>query len=77
MNERVDDYVICMRKLARRLKFPDDVLHIAIVNGSRAPIKTHVVQQGVTYLDDARRNARIAEAAGLASVNPIFTTVLD
>ena len=76
-NERVDDYVIRMRKLAHRLKFPDDVLHMAIVNGFRAPIKMHVVQQGVTSLDDSLRSARIAEAAGVAAVDPISTALLD
>jgi Retrotransposon gag protein len=66
-DERVDDFVTRIRRAARRLNFPPDVLHFAIINWLRAPIRLHVVQQGVKTLEDTLRAARIAEAAATST----------
>ena len=73
-DERVEDFVTRLRKAARRLELPAEVLHYAVINGLRGPIRLHVVQQGVKTLDDTIRAAKVAEAA--ASTTPDALTVL-
>ena len=75
--ESVTDYVTRMRKLGRRLEFPDQVLHMALINGLRGPIRMHVAQQGLTSLDQTIRSARIAEAAAVSAPDPLTTTLVE
>jgi hypothetical protein len=62
-NERVHEYVTRMRKLARQLDFPSEIIHMAIVQGFRAPIRAQVIQKGLTTLDETIRCAQLAESA--------------
>jgi hypothetical protein len=62
-DERVEDYVTRLRKAAKRLEFPPEVLLYAVINDLRAPIKLHVVQSGTETLEKVVHNAKLAEAA--------------
>jgi hypothetical protein len=75
--ERVEDYVTRLRKAARRLELPPEVLHYAVINGLRGPIRLHVVQQGVKSLDDTIRAAKVAEAAASTTPDVIPMMMLD
>jgi hypothetical protein len=66
-----------MRKLARRLQFSDEVLHMAIINGLRAPIRMHVAQQGLKSLDDTIKAAKIAEATTASVPDTLTSTLLE
>lgn len=57
-DEKVGDFLTRLRKAARRLELPQEVLHYAVINGLRAPICLHVVQQCVKSLDDTIRALR-------------------
>ncbi len=41
--ERVDDFVTRIRRAARRLNIPDDLLNFAVLNGLRGSIRSHVL----------------------------------
>jgi hypothetical protein len=75
--ERTEDYITRMRKLARRLEFSDEVLHMAIINGLRAPIRMHVAQQGLKSLDDTIKAAKIAEATTASVPDTLTSTLLE
>jgi hypothetical protein len=75
--ERVEDYVTRLRKAARRLELPPEVLHYAVINGLRGPIRLHVVQQGVKSLDDTIRAAKVAEAAASTTPDVMPMMMLD
>jgi hypothetical protein len=62
-DERVDDFVIRLKRSAKRLNITDDTLHFAVIHGLRSPIRMHVLQQGVQDLEQTLRAARIAEAS--------------
>ena len=67
-----------MRKIATRLNFDERVLHImAILNGLRPAVRTHVVQQGVHDLEQTIRAAKIAEAAGTDNIDPTAEALMD
>jgi hypothetical protein len=76
-SERVEDFVTRLRKAARRLNFPAEVLHYAVINGLRGPIRLHVLQQGVKSIDDTVRAAKVAEAAATTAPDAISVLVLD
>jgi hypothetical protein len=76
-SERVKDFVTRLRKAARRLNLPAEVLHYAVINGLQGPIRLHVLQQGVKSLDDIVRTAKAAEAASTAAPDAISVLVLD
>jgi hypothetical protein len=76
-DERVDDFVTRIRRASRRLNFPPGVLHFAIINELRAPLRLHVVQQGVKTLEDTLRAARIAEAAATSTSDPLSIMMIE
>jgi hypothetical protein len=76
-SERVEDFVTRLRKAARRLNFPAEVLHYAVINGLRGPIRLHVLQQSVKSIDDTVRAAKVAEAAATTAPDAISVLVLD
>jgi hypothetical protein len=76
-SERVEDFVTCLRKAARRLKLLAEILHYAVNNGLREPIRLHVLQQGVKTLVDTVRAAKVAEAAATAAPDAMSVLVLD
>jgi hypothetical protein len=76
-SERVEDFVTRLRKAARRLNFLAEVLHYAVINGLRGPIRLHVLQKGVKSIDDTVRAAKVAEAAATTAPDAISVLVLD
>lgn len=50
--ERVGDYIIRVRKAARKLQMTDDSLHYVVINGLLPHARTHVLSQRVGTLDD-------------------------
>ena len=76
-DERVEDFVTRLRKAARRLNFPDQVLHYAVIAGLRPQIRLHVVQQGVRTLDDTLRAAKVAEAAAATTPDAVSVVLLE
>ena len=75
--ERVEDFVTRLRKAAKRLEMPQEVLHYAVINGLRGPLRLHVVQQGVKTMDDTIRAAKIAEAAASTTTDAVTAMMLD
>jgi hypothetical protein len=73
--ESVNDYVTRLRRGANRLNINDETLHYAILNGLRAPIKSHVLTQGVKKIQDTIHAARIAEAT--ISTDPISALLTE
>jgi hypothetical protein len=70
-DERVEDYVTRLRKAAKRLEFPPEVLLYAVINDLRAPIKLHVVQSGTETLEKVVHNAKLAEAAATTTAETL------
>jgi hypothetical protein len=73
--EPFNDYLTRLRRGARRLNVSDELLNFALVNGLRAPIKSHVLSQGVGTLQDTIKSARIAEAT--VSTDPISALLTE
>jgi hypothetical protein len=73
--ERVDDFITRLKRCARRLNITDDTFHHAVLHGLRGPIRLHVLQQGVTDLEQTLRAARIAEASTAA--DPLTSLLLE
>ena len=76
-DKRVEEYVSRMRKIATRLKFDEQVLHLVIINGLRPAVRTHAVQQGVWGLEEIIRAAKIAEAAATGSIDPTAAALVE
>ena len=76
-NERVEDYVARMRKIASRLQFDEPVLHMAIINGLKPAVRMHVAQQGLRDLEQTIRAAKIAEAAGTTASDSISVALME
>ena len=73
--ERVDDYLIRVRKAARRLNIAEEFLHYVIINGLLPHIRTHVVSRGIGTMDDTIKAARIAECS--LAADPITSLLVD
>lgn len=50
----MEDYVTRLRKAAKRLGLPQEVLLYAVINGLRRPIKLHMVQSSTAILEKSR-----------------------
>jgi hypothetical protein len=74
-DERVDDFIVRLKRCARRLNITDDTFHHAVLHGLRGPIRLHVLQQGVRDLQQTLRAARIAEASTAA--DPLTSLLLE
>jgi hypothetical protein len=59
---RTLDYLARMRKLGRRLDFPAEILHMAVVQGLRHALKRQVIQNGLVDLETTIRNAKLTES---------------
>jgi hypothetical protein len=77
VEEKVADFLTTFKKAARRLELPQEVLHYAVINGLRAPLRLHVVQQSVKSLDDTIRAAKVAEAAASTTPDVMPMLLLD
>lgn len=76
--ESVADFFTTMRKLARNLGLPNEVLRRAIIQGLRTPIRIHVMQSAPDTIDDAYNEARLAEAAQMPTgVDTSISAVLE
>lgn len=74
-DERVDDFVTRLKKTASRLNIDDTMLHYALVNGLRNPLKMQVLQFGLKSLPETIRSARIAEAS--TSADPLAALLTE
>jgi len=70
VNENVDDFINKMRRNARLIAAPDDILRYAIINGLKPQYSAFVQQQKATTIDQITEAARMAELT-------ITTTVAD
>jgi hypothetical protein len=61
--EKVSDYVIRMKKLARNLEFPPAVVQMAILQGFRPAIRKQVIQKSTDNFDEMIKAAKLAESA--------------
>lgn len=73
--ERVDDFITRIRRAARRLNITEDMLHYAVLNGLRSPIRCHVLQQGVKNLQATIDAARIAESS--VATDPLTALLME
>lgn len=73
--ERVDDFVIRIRKSAKRLNLGEEVLHYAILNGLRPAIRNQVLAKGVQSLEETLRIARIAECS--VQTDPVQALLME
>jgi hypothetical protein len=75
--EKVSDYVIRMKKLARNLEFPPAVLQMAILQGFRPAIRKQVIQKDTDNFDEMIKSAKLSEsvedAAGDSSASALLS----
>jgi hypothetical protein len=75
--EKVSDYVIRMKKLARNLEFPPAVVQMAILQGFRPAIRKQVIQKATDNFDEMIKSAKLAESAedtaGDSSASALFS----
>jgi hypothetical protein len=76
-SERTLDYLARMRKLARRLEFPDEILHMAVVQGLRPALKRQVIQNGLVDLETTIRNAKLAESVESTSADNMSSALVE
>jgi len=62
-SETVVDVVSRIRKHAGKIELSDQLINAAFINGLRAPLRTHVITQGITDLESSIRMAKIMECA--------------
>ena len=74
-NEKVDDFVIRIKKAASRIQVPDTVVQYALLNGMRPNIRTFVLQNNCQTTDEILRSGRIAEAS--LSQDPLSSALLE
>jgi hypothetical protein len=60
--EKVTDYLIRMKKLARNLEFSPEVLQMAILQGFRPNIRKQVIQKDTNNFSEVIRTAKLAES---------------
>lgn len=66
-DERVEDYITHMQKLARQVGLDEKATRFAILNGLRPAIASAVIQKESKTIDEIMSAARLAESAGLAT----------
>jgi hypothetical protein len=76
-NERVDDFVMRIRKGACRLKLDQQTICDIVLNGLRPALRMHCVQQGEITLESLIKTARLAEALVPAAVDHSAALILD
>ena len=74
-NERVDDFVIRIRRAAKRVNLGEEMLHYAILNGLKPIIRNQVLAKGVQSLEETLRTARIAECS--AQTDPVQSLLME
>ena len=73
--ERVDDFVIRIKKAAKRLNIGDEIVHFAVINGLLPPLRERVLTKAVTTLEQTLKTARIAEST--IQADPVHSLLLD
>jgi len=66
-NERVEDFITQMRKLATQVGLDEKATKYTILNGLRPAIAAAVIQKESKTVDEILATARLAESAGLAT----------
>ena len=75
--ETVVDFVSRIRKHAGKIELSDQLINAAFINGLRTPLRTHVIQQGVSELEASIRAAKIAEVAGVNTDSEMSAILLE
>ena len=75
--ERVQDFVIRLRRAAKRLNLTPELTHHAFIHGLRPKLRLAVVQQGLKSLERSIEAAHIAEAAAESSDDPVPSLLLQ
>lgn len=75
-SEKVGDYSVLMRKLAKNLDFSPDILQIAILQGFRPAIRNHVIQKDTAHFDEMNKTANLAESIEDTTTDATSATLL-
>ena len=75
-DETVADYMIRVRRCAKRLKMEEEALYDAILHGLRPAIRMMVLSQKPEGVDALVRAARVAEAAAPVSNDRLSSLVM-
>ena len=75
-DETVEDYMIRVRRCAKRLKMEGDALYDAVLHGLRPAIRMMVLSQKPEGVDALVRAARVAEAAAPVSGDSLSSLVV-
>jgi Zinc knuckle len=75
-DESVEDYMIRVRRCAKRLKMEGDALYDAVLHGLRPAIRMMVLSQKPDSVDALVRAARVAEAAAPVSQDNLSSLVV-
>jgi hypothetical protein len=75
--EKVSDYVIRMKKLARNLEFPPAVVQMAILQGFRPAIRKQVIQKDTDNFDEMIKAAKLSESAEEAAGDSSASALLS
>ena len=73
--ERVDDFVIRIKRAAKRLNIGDEIVHFSVINGLLPSLRERVLAKGVTSLEETLKTARIAECS--IQTDPVHSLLLD
>lgn len=77
-SERVDDFIVRIRKAAKRLNVGDEIIQYCFIAGLLPSLREKVLAKGVTSLEETLKMARIAECCTQADpVNKLLLDVLN
>jgi TolA-binding protein len=75
--EKVLDYIVRLKKLARELDLQPEVLKMIILQGFRPAIQAAVIQKGEIDMDEMIHVAKLAESVEVASSDATTQKLLD
>jgi hypothetical protein len=75
--EKVADYIVRLRKLARELELQPEVLKMIILQGFRPAIQAAVIQKGELDMDEMIHVAKLAESVELTSSDASAQKLLE
>ena len=73
--ERVDDFIVRIRKAAKRLNIGEEIIQYCFIAGLLPSLREKVLAKGVTSLEETLKMARIAECC--TQTNPVHTLLMD
>jgi hypothetical protein len=75
--EKVLEYVVRMKKLARELNFQPEIIKTIILQGFRPGIKAAVIQTGETDMEEMIHVAKLAESVEVASNDAVTEKLFE